>query len=444
MTNAPIPAKPFSTIPLAERWITIIALFFSTGAVLTLLNSLGRNDRLAGDTDPVQKLVWAIIYATVVFFLSKNITPYLAAARRNLVFIALTALTLASPLWSIEPSYSIARSIAMFGTMLFGLYLGTRYTRAELLHLIAVALFWLGLLSILTALLLPAYGVDSTVHIGAWRGVLNHKNNLGRLCALGVLVYFICIKDIGLMPYRKMFYQLGIVFMAICTVMTTSKTSLLLMILGIGLYVVFRMIGARNTALNILAAAVMAVMIAILSTGLFSYIVENTLTAMGCDMTMTGRTEIWETLFVALRDHWWLGFGPGAFWISGRGALGMIWPNGGWIPPHAHNGIMELWVALGFIGVVLFTIAYYGALRLGYKALKPKPAVDIFPLAYFVLMLVADITEISIMRHNNTYWVLFVALVVRLKIESAEQPAPHSRTTSLALAIRKNIARQKS
>lgn len=422
-----------------ERWATIVALFFSTGAILALLNSVTRDDRLASTTDPVQTAVWAVIYALVVFFMTKNMPQYLDAARRNLIFVALTIWALLSTLWSIDPGYSLNRSVALFGTMLFGLYLGTRYTRLELLHMLAVAFFWLGLLSIITALALPQYGVDQTVHAGAWRGVLNHKNGLGRLGALGVLVFFMCLRDANLMPYRKNFYRLGLLFMAVCTIMSLSKTSLLLMLLGVGLYVPLRLIGQRSTTTNVLLAVGGVALAAIVSTGVVAAIMEAVLTAMDRDTTLTGRTEIWDTLFVALRDHWWLGFGPGAFWISGQGALGMIWPLGGWIPPHAHNGVMELWVSLGFIGVVMFAISYIGALRLGFAALKDKPAVDIFPLAYFILMMVADMTEISIMRHNNTYWVLFVALVVRLSIERAEQPAAPSRTTQLALAIRANV-----
>jgi exopolysaccharide production protein ExoQ len=407
-------------ISARERWITILALFFSTGAIMQTLLALRRGVSagiMQAETDPTQQILWGAIYLIVILFMARDVPTYMAAARRNFLFVAMAAWALMSPLWSIEPGYTAMRAGALVGTMMFGLYIGTRYTRTELMHMLAVAFFWLGAFSLAAAILLPHIAIDHVLHPGAWNGVLNHKNNFGRICALGATVAFICLKDMDFMPYKKRFYQATFILMVFCTIMSTSKTSLLLLILGIVLYYPLRAMALKNMVVSFMMAILVSIIAILLSTGLLMTIVESALGAMGRDMTMTGRTDLWQTVWLAIDERYWLGYGPGAFWVSGQGALGMIWPLGGWIPPHAHNGILELWIGLGFVGVALFMFSYIRAIINSFRILSPEAAANVFPFLYLLVMMIADTTEISIMRHNNTYWVIFVALAVRMNLE---------------------------
>ena len=88
---------------------------------------------------------------------------------------------------------------------------------------------------------------------------------------------------------------------------------------------------------------------------------------------LTGRTEIWSMVMDAILEHPWLGYGYHAFW---RGADG---PSvdvrlSGWIPPHAHNGFLDLALDFGIAGPLLFVCLLAGpafdALRLAKRQTK--------------------------------------------------------------------------
>ncbi|MBA3923884.1 MAG: O-antigen ligase family protein, partial [Nostocaceae cyanobacterium] len=80
----------------------------------------------------------------------------------------------------------------------------------------------------------------------------------------------------------------------------------------------------------------------------------------GRDPTLTGRTEIWGVALSRLHEHLLLGFGRGAFWAPGsKNALEAgLAVSLNFIPPHVHNGFLDLALDIGLIGFVCFAISF--------------------------------------------------------------------------------------
>ena len=85
----------------------------------------------------------------------------------------------------------------------------------------------------------------------------------------------------------------------------------------------------------------------------------------------------------AILKHPWLGYGYQAFWRGVDGPSVDVHLSG-WIPPHAHNGFLDLALDLGIAGPLLFVCLLAGpgldALRLAKQHTK---ALDLFPLVVF-------------------------------------------------------------
>jgi hypothetical protein len=85
---------------------------------------------------------------------------------------------------------TIARDLALVGTSLFGLYFATRYSLEEQIQLLSSMFGIVIILSFLFAIALPKYGIMDGIHAGAWRGIYNHKNVLGKVMVTGVIIFY--------------------------------------------------------------------------------------------------------------------------------------------------------------------------------------------------------------------------------------------------------------
>lgn len=111
--------------------------------------------------------------------------------------------------------------------------------------------------------------------------------------------------------------------------------------------------------------------------------------AIGKDPTMTGRTKIWSLLMASLMKRPLLGYGFMAFWqqgLHGESAhvgLLMNWPGMG----YAENGVIELWLELGAIGVALYLLLFFRAVKDAVHCFTrgPSPAVMSFIALLFAI-----------------------------------------------------------
>ena len=145
------------------------------------------------------------------------------------------------------------------------------------------------------------------------------------------------------------------------------------------------------------------------------------LTGLGRNPTLTGRTQIWGVALARIIERPLFGYGRGVFWapnspyaIEAGQALGTDW-----IPPHAHNGLIDLALDVGLIGLVLFLIVYFinyaQALK---RAYTPKNPEELWPLAYLTLLAMNNVTESLLLRQSNLYWVLFITVVFTMNQKS--------------------------
>ncbi len=330
----------------------------------------------------------------------------------------LVAIALASVFWSEETRATLGGSQNLIRITLFGVYFAARYSLKDQLRLLAWAFGIGATLSLVFVLALPSYGVmgqgsivtgEAITHAGAWQGIYGHKNILGRIMVLSAVVFLI----FALSGRRYSWLAwVGFGLSVVLILGSTSKTSLIIFLTIMALLPFYRALRWSNTL------AVPFFITVILVAGSVAMLLvsgaEDILGVFGRDITLTGRTDLWAAVLDKIWQRPWLGYGYGAFWRGWDGESADVWSVVRWEAPHSHNGFLDLWLDLGLLGLLAFTLSFIAlCLRAVSWVRQTKTAEGLWPLAYLTFLLLANLTESSLLRQNSL-WLLYVAVTLSI------------------------------
>ncbi len=328
------------------------------------------------------------------------------AIREKLLWVFI-GLVLLSVLWSAAPEATVFRSFILVGTTLFGVYLAARYSLNEQLRLVAWALGIAALLSFLFALAFPEYGIMHGLHEGAWQGVTGHKNALGRYMVLSALVFLLIAPSSC--RYRWLLWA-GFGLSVSLLLLSTSKTAMVILLTLLTLLPLYKAVRWSYTWM--LPFAIAVVLVGGSAAILLISSAETIFTALGRDITLTGRTALWAALLDKVWEHPWLGYGYGGFWLKWQGESANIWLITGWTPPHAHNGFLDILIALGFVGLLVFlVILLTSGLRAVVWVRSTKSVTGFWPLMYLSALLLLNLTETT-WESRSIFWALYIATLL--------------------------------
>ncbi|OLT58873.1 O-antigen ligase family protein [Moorena bouillonii] len=400
-----------------EPIFTTVSLVLYSGGVLTVILSGGRSegDVIQEFDSSLSRLLFVLIYLVTFFLLTLRWKKVLYVLSKDRWLSLLVGIAVVSIFWSSEPTTTINRAVALIGTTLFGVYLASRYTIKEQLEMLGWAFGVAVLLSFMFIVALPKYGIMGGVHAGTWRGIYVHKNVLGKVMVPSAVV-FLLLAIRG--KKNNLLFWGGFGFSVILLLFTTSKTalvSLIIMLLSLYLY---RMLRWRY---DLLIPTIFAM--TTFGGSVLIWLLDNAdalLGAIGKDATLTGRTELWPFVLDMIEKQPWLGYGYGSFWNGFNGESAYVWRAVLWPAPNAHNGLLDLWLALGILGVSIYLIGFSFSLLRAIAWLRvSKTSENLWPLLFLTYTVLANITETSVMIQNNIFWVLYtsVALSVLIPLE---------------------------
>jgi exopolysaccharide production protein ExoQ len=148
--------------------------------------------------------------------------------------------------------------------------------------------------------------------------------------------------------------------------------------------------------------------------------VEGALAVLDRDVTLTGRTDLWPAVLEMIAKRPWLGYGYDAFWMGWEGESAQVWIilagfGRNFFPTHAHNGVLELWLNLGLLGVLVFALVLLLTFGRAIRLMRSTKAMDgVWPLAYLTFMLLVGITYPISLQRNSIWLVLYVTIVISL------------------------------
>lgn len=401
-----------NVLKLIEKGFVVFSLLFFTGAITVLLN--GGVAPSGSQNDPISKVLLLGIQAVTVLLIVVDYKRVARTVLREKLLWVLMAIALFSTLWSDVPSITLATSINLVRITLFGVYFAARYSLKEQLSLLTWVFGIGATLSLVFAIALPSYGVmgmgsissaETIAHSGAWQGIYGHKNILARIMVLSAIVFFISANNDR--KYRWLMWG-GFILSLILILGSTSKSALIIFLTVLILLPFYKALRWNYTlAVPFLIAAIL------IGAGVAMLLVEtaeNILAAFGRDFTLTGRTDLWSAVLEKIGERPWLGYGYGGFWLGLNGNSIDVWHIVRWEPPHAHNGFLDLWLDLGLLGLSIFAFSAIAVCLRSIACLRQNPNSEgLLPLAYLTFLLLANLTESSLLR-QNFLWILYVSI----------------------------------
>jgi exopolysaccharide production protein ExoQ len=379
----------------------------------------------ASDSDSAQAkaenlLVIAICLVSVA-------TIYSQVLRRVLklpIIFLLPVWAMMSGLWSQEPSTSVKYGLYLLISTIFAVYLAERFSPNEQMDLTIFLGGWLAAISIFLVVFYPAFGLDHQGHEGAWQGIFEQKN-----MTAGVMSYMLI--PAFLAPARnRAIRALYILSVVLILAMTGSRTGWTLAASTLMLLVLLRILGRfRRKDLAFLSLCVgtctVFLVVVIVQYG------TKILLMLGRDPTLTGRTQIWHSALVSIMKRPILGYGYDAFFLGMKGENVNLVLSLGWFVPAAHNGVLNVWLELGIVGVVLVLLSFAQACKdAAFCFLNGRTVAVDWYISILFLTLVESLDEKVLATDDYLLWLLYLVACIGLR-KRAEQIRARQVVTDL-------------
>jgi exopolysaccharide production protein ExoQ len=402
-------------LEIAEWIFTVLSIVIYSGGPLPLILSQGHGEGmidLTPDPTDYSKLV-ALFFINYVVSFSLLVLRWktsLYVVKKEWTIWLLIGIAAASVLWSFMPKLTPNRSISLIGTTMFGFYIATRYTIRDQLKLLSWSFAAIIVLSFLMAIFIPEYGTMSYgIHAGSWRGIYTHKNWLGRIMTIGAMVFSILAMD----RKQQWWYWIGLGGTFCLIVLSKSSGSLINFFTIFSIVPIYAVFRWRPLIMMPMIAGIVTI-----GSSLMLWFNENStvlLGSIGKDATLTGRTDMWPYIIDMIAKQPWLGYGYNGFWNDWDSPGAAIWYAAKWKAPNAHNGVLDLLLQLGLLGLIVFTIGYGLCLVRGIIWLRiDRSWLSFWPILYLTQLTLSNVSESFLLSFNDLFWVLYVSVAFSL------------------------------
>jgi len=407
-----------------SQWLAIIGFSDAAGSVAS-------PDQLI-DGSPIDRAVFTALLVVGMVVLVRRSRQVAALLRANLPIVLFFLYCAVSIFWSDYPGVAFRRWIKALGDPVMVLIVLTDPNRtAAIKRFLARVGFLLVPLSIL---FIKYYGdlgraFDSTTGAPMYIGITTGKNLLGMICLISIIAaewsFFQAFPGrgrrtrVGPLVATGTLLAMGLWLFWLANSMTSLSCFLLASCVMAATR--FRLVIRRPSLVHFFILAVVCVSASVLFLNLGGGVLET----MGRDPTLTGRTGVWK-LVLTMTGNPVFGTGFESFWLGPR--LEKIWSVYWWHPNEAHNGYIEVFLNLGWVGVALFAALLITSYRNVFDAFRRDPEMGRLKLAYFVVAVVFNFTEAA-MKMLDPVWILFLmaAIVVPgngVRTKRSRAPAP--------------------
>ncbi|HUO14477.1 MAG TPA: O-antigen ligase family protein [Verrucomicrobiae bacterium] len=412
-------------------WIPTLWIFIAASRNVSTWLRLSAADQADQylEGSPLDRAILTVILGlgvAVLFARQKKVINLLRANKPILIYFGYCGL---SVFWADYPDVSLKRWFRALGDVVMILViLSERDWFASLKRIFARLSFLLIPVSILFIRYYPELGRSySSGGKGSWVGAATDKNALGMMClifGLAAIYRMILIYrgEEGPRKKRKLIALWVLIVMALYLLREANSATALSAFVMAGSVMILTLLypwARKPHVLHPMVAAVLMVAVGALFLGVGSGLVQD----LGRDSTLTGRTNIWHFALAKVTNPL-LGAGFESFWLGDR--LKTIEKEINQDVNQAHNGYLEIYLNLGWLGVILIAIVLITAYRRIVSAVRLQTTAASLRLAYLVVAASYNFTEAGF-KMMNPVWIVFLlsAAITRrvpVKLRKAEVP----------------------
>jgi O-antigen ligase len=377
---------------------------------------------------PLDAAVFGILIVGSVLILNRRADQVRGILRRNTPMILFFAYCAISILWSDFPFVALKRWTKAIGDVAMILVILTDSNPLMATkRYFSRATFLLLPLSVLLITFYPDLGTSLDGHVVMYNGVAETKNSLGMICivcGLGSLWSFMGAYEDREMEHRErhlIAHGAMLATAAVLVLIANSITSLSCLVLGGTVMVLSgqRLKGYRIINVHALISGALAL-------PLFAIFVDTMgtlLSSLGRNSTLTGRTAIWSAV-LSMHTNVLFGTGFESFWLGSR--LQSVWGLTGYGLQEAHNGYIELYLNLGWVGLLLLGYMTMIGYRRAIAVLSYDPHAGRLRLALITAALVYSLTEAGF-RIMNPIWVPFLMAITVVPLDVSQEERARSK-----------------
>ena len=144
----------------------------------------------------------------------------------------------------------------------------------------------------------------------------------------------------------------------------------------------------------------------------------DVLLLLGRDETLTNRVYIWGAAFEQGWHNPVFGVGYGSFWIEGNASAAFynMFGSGNTLVGNGHNGYLDVWLELGFVGLGLMLLlmiqAFVRVIR--HLNVSDNPFAEFYG-GLLVFILIYSVAEKVIFVHSEFTWMMFMVGLMALR-----------------------------
>lgn len=381
---------------------------------------LSMGDAMSGN--PIDQFVIAAFILSGIYILSKRKIAWELLFKNNLWILLWFLYCGVSIAWSDFPDAALRKWFKGTSTYIMVLIVITDPNPFESIKtLIRRCSYILIPLSIVLIKYFPDIGITWTEWGGRQlAGVTIGKNQLGRLCLMCGLYFVANItimlgKGYNLRDKKEIYINILYLVMIVWLLRECdSATSLGSLIIGTCIFIILGLTVIRRNVKNIgmfIFLGSLCALILWVSTDVDETFVHG----MGRNMTFTERTYLWKEL-LNIGTNPVLGTGYESFWLGER--VSMLSEKLGWTPNEAHNGYLEVYLELGFIGLFLLALVLIHA----YRKIRNSLIFDFdfgrFRMTLLIIFMLYNVTEANV---KEAYLMWFVFLLIAIEYPRVAQ-----------------------
>ncbi len=374
-------------------------------------------------------LVEVAIYAYLLLNVARRPQRYLKTISQMSSMFPVLLICLASVLWSTNGDLTIRRVALLITTSLVGVILSTDFTLSELVQMLSFA----ALIHIVCVcgLMVVARGMlYSPSDPTALKGLTTHKNVFGQEMALACLTF-------GFVPFsRARWSRWPLTALAFGLLLLSHSTGSLVSLLG-GVAVIPFVSPMRRNGPERLPLMMGSMLLLLISSALIYANLSFFPTLLSKDATLTGRTDLWRLVAVAISYHPLLGYGFDAFWQGLQGTSSSIIRQVGWLVPNAHNGYYDLLLSVGYIGALcVVPMAVQMVFRSIRYISRERRSVGYLPIAFFVFWIIYNFNESALISRGDVLYLVFIIISTSLALDAQPATAFTLRTVEPSFGAR--------
>ncbi len=371
-----------------------------------------------------ESIIWLVLTSLCIWILNKqhNITQFLEKFKRNWIILPFLIFSGLSIFWSIYWQISLYRWMILFCTIITGGYIGLHYDIKNIIKLLSIFGILILLVSSIYVFFIPTIGVMNYYNIhGAWKGIYWHKNHMGLIATfINILFLINLIKSLKSNWKQILFWSILYIYSLLFVYQSDSVSAYFTTIFLHGLiFVALLWIKYRNKIRR--SHYFIALAILIIASFIILINADQVFGIFNRDTTLTGRIPMWTHLFDTFISKRPIGgYGFNAFWYLGSHRVEMQ-QAAGYLDPIviSDNGFIDILVNTGFVGLILFSMFYFGLWWRSFKfAIKANDIIGIFPIILMSYTLLANVSWSLIFENESFFMLIMISVLFCISIRN--------------------------